>query len=216
MPRCPDTEVGELGRVGGLRHGGQSVLRGRSSWTLAYFSRTPRRPTAVSAVMASGSPSSSSSSVAVASKKASVVDEILDDHARAAFHQHLHGAVGQFSEAAAHWPARHAGRCRHGWGRRQPDQAGSTGRICLSSCITSSRARTDFSRPTKSGTIMWGKNHDVAQRQNRIGGRCSVAFCLPRCLGRKPRTPFIRQPHVPPLMVPDLGRLCAGFNRRRP
>src|SRR5215470_6012673 len=32
-----------------------------------------------------------------------------------------------------------------------------TNRICLSSFMTSSRARTDFSRPTKSGTIICGK-----------------------------------------------------------
>jgi hypothetical protein len=47
----------------------------------------------------------------------------------------------------------------------------ATRRICLSSFITSSRARTDFSRPTKSGTIMCGKtrkDHDVAQREDGI------------------------------------------------
>ena len=32
----------------------------------------------------------------------------------------------------------------------------ATSNICLSSFITASSARTDFSRPTNNGTIMWG------------------------------------------------------------
>jgi hypothetical protein len=42
-----------------------------------------------------------------------------------------------------------------------------TSRICLSSFITSSSARTDFSRPTNSGTIMCGKT--TMSRSGRTG-----------------------------------------------
>ncbi len=40
-------------------------------------------------------------------------------------------------------------------------------RICLSPRITSSSARTDFSRPTNSGTDHVREDHDVPQRQHR-------------------------------------------------
>ena len=49
----------------------------------------------------------------------------------------------------------------------------ATSRICLSSFITASSARTDFSRPTNSGTIMCGKHDDIAQRQHGAAGRHS-------------------------------------------
>ena len=156
--------------------------------TLAYFSNSSATDR-VSAVMASGSPSSSSSSVAVASKKASLSTKILDDHRARGLPPAPSRCRRAVSEAAAHWPARHAGRCRHGWGSSTAGSSWLDRRICLSSCITSSRARTDFSRPTKKRHDHVGKNHDVAQRQNRIGDVALWHFALPRCLGRKPRTP---------------------------
>ena len=59
--------------------------------------------------------------------------------------------------------------------RKMPSAVGSStagsiwldSRICLSSCITSSSARTDFSRPTKSGTTMCGNT--TMSRSGRTG-----------------------------------------------
>ena len=59
--------------------------------------------------------------------------------------------------------------------RKMPSAVGSSSvasfwlasRICLSSFITASSARTDFSRPTKSGTIMCGNT--TMSRNGRTG-----------------------------------------------
>ncbi len=44
--------------------------------------------------------------------------------------------------------------------------------------ITSSRAAMDFSRPTNSGTIMYGKHDDVAQREYRKASRPALVFAV--------------------------------------
>ena len=95
-----------------------------------------------------------------------VFDEVGDLHPRLAFDQHLDGAIGQFQQLqhiGQHADAVDAigGRIVDGG----VDLADS--RICLSSAITSSSARTDFSRPTNSGTIMCGKT--TMSRSGRTG-----------------------------------------------
>ena len=65
----------------------------------------------------------------------------------------------------------------------------ATSRICLSSFITASSARTDFSRPTNSGTIMCGKttmsrsgrtaaDRTPAHRHPANGGAAHGTFCF--------------------------------------
>ena len=54
----------------------------------------------------------------------------------------------------------------------------ATSRICLSSFITASSARTDFSRPTNSGTIMCGKT--TISRSGSTAIRSAPAFSAGR------------------------------------
>jgi hypothetical protein len=95
-----------------------------------------------------------------------VVKEFGDAHARLALDQHLHGAIGQFQQL------QHIGQHARavdalGAGSSTVGSSWLESRICLSSCITSSSALTDFSRPTNSGTIMWGKT--TMSRSGRTG-----------------------------------------------
>jgi hypothetical protein len=92
---------------------------------------------------------------------------VADDlGARAAFDQHLDGAVGQLEQL------QHVG---NGADLIDPDGSGSSSlaliwvasMICLSDPITSSSARIDFSRPTNSGTIMCGNT--TMSRSGRTG-----------------------------------------------
>ena len=136
-------------------------------------------------------------------------------HARAAFHQHLHGAVGQFQKL------QHIGQ------HAVPVDAVMGG--VVDSRIKLARQENllvvlhhllegadGFLPANEKRHDHVGKNHDVAQRQNRIGDVALWHFAFLDVLAGNLGPPFIRQPHGPPLMVPDLGRLCAGFNRRRP
>jgi hypothetical protein len=79
--------------------------------------------------------------------------EFVDAHPGLALDQHLYRAVGQLEQlqhAGQHAGLVDALGCRVVLGG--VDLAGK--QDLRSSCITSSSARTDFSRPTKSGTIM--------------------------------------------------------------
>jgi hypothetical protein len=86
--------------------------------------------------------------------------------ARLAFDQHAHGLVGQLQKLQHR---------RHGADGMQAIGVGSSSaaffwvrsRICFSSFMTSSSARTDFSRPTKRGTIIWGNT--TMSRSGRTG-----------------------------------------------
>jgi hypothetical protein len=96
--------------------------------------------------------------------------EAAHRRARGALDQHLHGAVGQLQQLqhVASVPTR---RCRRSPDRRRRRSSASTSRICLSSFITSSSARIDFSRPTNSGTIMCGKTTMSRSGSRRLRGR---------------------------------------------
>ena len=71
-----------------------------------------------------------------------------------------------------------------GRGSSSPASFWVTRRIWLSARITSSRARMDFSRPTKSGTTMCGKT--TMSRSGRTGGVCPSRARLRRAGLRSP------------------------------
>ena len=71
------------------------------------------------------------------------------------------------SGAAARWRACRPRRSPRGAGSSSPASFCVASRICLSARITSSSALIDFSRPTKSGTIMCGKT--TMSRSGRTG-----------------------------------------------
>ena len=100
-------------------------------------------------------------------EEARVVDEARDAGARRCPRPAPSRCRRAASAAAARWRRCRRGRCRRG--RDRPGSAffWATSRICLSSFITSSSARTDFSRPTNSGTIMCGKT--TMSRSGRTG-----------------------------------------------
>ena len=85
-----------------------------------------------------------------------VLLEAADPRALAALDQHLHRAVGQLQQLQHRADGADRDRCPPATGSSCAAFFCVTSRICLSSFITSSSARTDFSRPTKSGTIMCG------------------------------------------------------------
>ena len=117
-------------------------------------------------------------------------DEAGDGGALLALDQHLDGAVGQFQQL------------QHG-GHDADVIDGVRGRIvvgavllggqqeiCLSPRITSSRARTDFSRPTNSGTTIWG-NTTMSRSGNTGSVRSSdiYLFSCPRPDNRRRGVP---------------------------